>query len=374
MLKAIAAHPRANDLARFTRDCLLDSAPNLPDAPTVLERAAARGLSPDDAVVESTRVTDALVAPSRVEDSILLGTLLAYGLALDAVDTATQTQTRKLVQLATHAGIDAWSSLDATMGEAAVSYWSALAALLQDHGEGKGTMSRAEAIVAASAIMISDNPTAQNLRKNLASLRQIPLFERLLATTPTNTDAALSGELAPVPRGPVATFFLGMIGWLLISHVVRLIGRFALQLRRPAELTITTTGIHVRSTTQLLGKVLRESETRIPWEGLVRATREVRYPRLGTYAGLTALALGSYIGVGWFIDGIRAQSLSLATMGLLVVVLGVALDFVLVSLLPGRKGKCRLVLVPRKGAATCVGWVDATKADALLRQLDRGQP
>ncbi|HQK18911.1 MAG TPA: hypothetical protein PLJ27_15740, partial [Polyangiaceae bacterium] len=69
MLKAIAAHPRANDLARFTRDCLLDSAPNLPDAPTVLERAAARGLSPDDAVVESTRVTDALVAPSRVEDS-----------------------------------------------------------------------------------------------------------------------------------------------------------------------------------------------------------------------------------------------------------------------------------------------------------------
>lgn len=106
----------------------------------------------------------------------------------------------------------------------------------------------------------------------------------------------------------------------------------------------------------------------------MRATREVRYPRLGTYAGLTALALGSYIGVGWFIDGIRAQSLSLATMGLLVVVLGVALDFVLVSLLPGRKGKCRLVLVPRKGAATCVGWVDATKADALLRQLDRGQP
>jgi hypothetical protein len=371
-LQAIAAHPRGNDIARLVRDCLLESAPNMPAASAVQEHAAAAGLTPDDVTLESVRVTEALAAPPRnPETSLLLGALLAYALALDPAKETHEVTVSKLTTLATQVGVDAFVALDAAMGDGASPLWSALADLTRKHDKDGSGLGRAEAIVAACALATSESATARTLRADLAPACKTPTLARLLQSggAVDGSDKMLAGELAPAPRGPVATFFLGLVGWLLVSHLARLVGRFALQYRRPAEVRVTRQGIQVRSTTKMLGKVLRESETLIPLDGLVRATREVRFPRLGTYAGLVTLAIGSYVGVSWFIDGIRSGSFSLATVGLLVILGGVALDFALVSLLPGRKGRCRVVFVPRKGAVTCVGWVDAAKADVLLRGI-----
>ncbi|NVL83962.1 hypothetical protein, partial [Escherichia coli] len=71
----------------------------------------------------------------------------------------------------------------------------------------------------------------------------------------------------------------------------------------------------------------------------------VRYPRAAFYAGLLALAIGSYVGVRAFVDGVRAASPSLLLTGLVVIALGIGADFVLGSLVPGSRGRVRIAFV-----------------------------
>src|SRR5436853_501155 len=108
----------------------------------------------------------------------------------------------------------------------------------------------------------------------------------------------LDGEMSPPPRGPWLTALLALTGLLLVIELAWLVARYVLVLKRPTEVRLTPSGLEVRGKTWLVGKLLREHATVIPREGLVRVTREVRYPRLAMYAGLIALAFGSYLGVG----------------------------------------------------------------------------
>jgi hypothetical protein len=166
------------------------------------------------------------------------------------------------------------------------------------------------------------------------------------------------------------TAFLAVTGLLFVMHALRLVARFALTYRTPTQVSLTDAGVRVKTRTEMLGRTLREREHVIVRTGLVRIVREVRYPRAGFYAGLLALAVGSYIGVRAFVDGVRAASPSLLLTGLVVVVIGIAIDFVLGSLLPGVQGRVRIAFVPRTGKVLCVADIDATRADdALARAL-----
>jgi hypothetical protein len=162
---------------------------------------------------------------------------------------------------------------------------------------------------------------------------------------------------------------MAVTGVLIVLRAARLLGRWVLRYRRPAEMRFSARGVTVVSKTELLGRTLREHETHIPMEALLFARREVRYPRLGLYAGLFALAAGSYFGISLFIDGARAGSPELLGMGALIVAIGVALDFALVNAAPSARGRCRVVVVPRKGAALALGSVDVAQADAGLGRL-----
>ncbi len=197
--------------------------------------------------------------------------------------------------------------------------------------------------------------------------------ERDAAPAPKPTakppDERISGEMLPTPRGPVATAVLALTGLLFVLHAARLVGRFALAYKRPAEVTLSGESVRIRARTEMLGRTLRERETVISRAALARATREVRYPRMAFYAGLLALALGSYVGVATLVDGVRAASPSLLLTGLVVIALGIALDFLLGSLAPGAAGRVRVAFVPRKGPIVCVGNVDAKRADAALDRL-----
>jgi hypothetical protein len=177
------------------------------------------------------------------------------------------------------------------------------------------------------------------------------------------------GETSAPPRGPWLTALLAITGLLLIIELSRLVARYVLVFRRPTEVRLTAGGVELRGRTLMVGKLLREQVTVLPREGLVRVTREVRYPRLAMYAGLIALALGSYVGVSLVVDGLRAASPSMLGTGLLVALLGLGLDFVLSSLVPGLVGKSRVVFVPRRGAVICVTAVAPARADALLAEL-----
>jgi hypothetical protein len=182
------------------------------------------------------------------------------------------------------------------------------------------------------------------------------------------------GELSIPPRGPLLTAFLAITGVLLALEVASLIGRYVLAFKRPAEVKLCPTGIEVHGRTLMLGRLLREHTTVIPREALVRITRDVRYPSLAMYAGLIALAIGSYLGVGLVVDGVRAASPSMLGTGLVIAMLGLGLDFAFSSLVPGLGGRTRVILVPRRGPILCVSLVAPASADQLLNQLSESKP
>jgi hypothetical protein len=196
-----------------------------------------------------------------------------------------------------------------------------------------------------------------------------------MAQEASKSDEALptfEGEMSPPPRRAWVTALLAVTGILLVIELGRLVARYVLILKQPTEVRLTPSGLEIRGKTFLVGKVLREHDTVIPRDGLVRVTREVRYPRLALYAGLIALALGSYLGVGLVVDGVRAASPSMLGTGLLIALLGLGLDFVLSTLVPGLEGKSRVVMVPRRGPILCVTAVAPARADALLAALAKG--
>ena len=285
-----------------------------------------------------------------------------------------------ILWFAAHTSFDATGLLDRALGDEADDVWTAIGDRVRRIDEGKATASsRAEAILGCAALVASESAVARKVAVDLAPRLHDKTLSRLLGSfAGTHGVAAhaplgevrLEGEAMAAPRGPVVTTILAVTGILFVMHACRLVARLALAYKRPAEVSLSDAGITMRTRTEMLGRTLREREHVIVRAGLVRVVREVRYPRAAFYAGLFALALGSYVGVRAFVDGVRAASPSLLLTGLVVVVLGIAADFVLGSVLPGGRGRVRVVFVPRTGKALCVGDVDATRADdALARAL-----
>ncbi len=275
----------------------------------------------------------------------------------------------RLVWLATFTPFDALSLLDRALGEGAGDVWAAIAERVRRITEdARGT--RGEALVAAAALGLSSSAEAKKLSASLVKSVSDPAVALVLRQDSAATATThLEGELSPPPRGPLATATLAFSGILFVLHVARLVGKLALRYQRPTSVTLSEDGVRIESRTLLLGRTLREGSVLIERGGLVRAGREVRYPRIAFYAGLLALAVGSYFGVATLVDGVRAASPSLLATGLLIVALGVALDFVLGSILPTTRGRCRVLFVPQRGPSFCVSAVDIARADAALAIL-----
>ncbi|MBX3230247.1 MAG: hypothetical protein KIT84_24555 [Labilithrix sp.] len=280
-----------------------------------------------------------------------------------------------ILWLATHSTFDATPLLDRALGDEAADLWVAIADRVRRIDAGRpGAIGRGEAVVGAAALAASGSAKAKALCESLAKDLKDPVLLRVLATGDhaTPEEVRLEGEWLPAPRGLVATTLLAFTGILFALYTARMVARFALAYRRPTEISLSESGVRVKTRIEMLGRVLREREHVILRSGLVRVVREVRFPRAAFYAGLLALAIGSWIGVRTFVDGVRAASPSLLLVGLAVVAVGVGLDFVLGSVLPGARGRVRLAFVPRTGATVCVGDIDARRADdALARSLGR---
>ena len=389
VLEEIASRPRGDDLARLVHTVAFAAADErrarIEDGlAELVERAR---LKTEDAETSYGNVLRALerggAESAGSATRALLAGLLARGVALSP-PSGTEAEARvaeSLVWLATHTSIDALTALDAALGDKADGLWIAVATLIRRVDSGTAPLvGRAGAIIAASALFESESDSARSEAKALADDARDPIVRALLsgmaaapaeATGPEAPATVLAGEIVPAPRGPVALICLGFTGILAIMHLGRLLGRVALRYRRPAELRISSKGLVLHTKTELLGRTLKERDINIPIESLLRATREVRYPRLALYVGLGALALGSYIGISIFVDGARAGSPELLGIGFLLVVVGVALDYVLSNLVPSGKRQCRLVFEPRKGPSIALGKIDPIRADEALNRLKR---
>ena len=292
------------------------------------------------------------------EHRSLLAALVALGVNGDPASA------RSLDWLSAHTEISPLLALDAAGGAA---LWSEVARVAIDpHTH---DFARLEAVCATAALGASGSEVAQRALAEVAERATDPLVRAAAARDAQSS--RLVGEITPAPRGPVATFLLAVTGILLVMHVGRLIGRFALAYRRPAGVRLSERGLEVAQRTELLGRVLSDRELLVPFDNLARVTREVRYPRLGWYAGLVALALGSYLGLGLLVDGVRVPGGSppLLGLGLLLIALGIGIDFALTTLSDGVRGRVRLVVEPRKGRRLCIGRLEPRAADRMLAAI-----
>lgn len=181
--------------------------------------------------------------------------------------------------------------------------------------------------------------------------------------------ATLAGKLAPAPRSPLLTIAFALSGFLLVRAAAILVGDHLLGLKRDAKVELTPAGLSVRAKIALLGRDLRDLHAHFPVDGLATVRREVRWPGLPVYAGLLALLIGTYAGVSFLSWGVQAASPRLLGYGVLALIAGVALDLILVAILPGARGEVRLLLVPKQGRRICVGALDLQATDRLLADL-----
>lgn len=330
------------------------------------------GLTRVDAETQYGNVLDVLErGVERPEERALLGALFALSLEDEPPEDADAAALMgfHLVWLATNTPCNGLAMIDATLGADADAIWRGVARVLTNPEMTPADFGPTEALVAAAALRRSLSPEAQALRFEALGLVYDDALYALLAPTPGDFSDALSGEVQPAPRRPMVTVLLTITGMLFLIGLGRLIARHAFLYRRPAALRLGPQGLELSQRIQLMGQDLREQVTVIPLTNIARITREVMYQRLGLYVGLAALTLGTYFGTGLFVDGVRVPGGSAPLLGLaaLFILVGLGADFVLNAGADAARGRCRIVLVPRKGRALCVGGLDPMQADALLQ-------
>lgn len=222
---------------------------------------------------------------------------------------------------------------------------------------------------AAGGLMNASCDGALRLKTALASSSGDPTVRYLLAAC--GLHESLSGELHRAPPPPWSLVLQTLTGWLALVGIARLIGRHGLGLRRSGELRVRGGSIELLSRRHLLGRRLSEKQEWISLGDVRLLTRQTRFEGLGLYAGLIALSLGTFVGVGLISDALRVSggSTSLLGFGAAFVLLGVVLDLVFSSLGRFRSGKTRVVLRTKRGTGVALGVADAGRADRWLSQL-----
>lgn len=379
LLEELARHARGDDLARLVhtvafsafdeRRTVLDTGLDEAAGRLGIDEAAAE--TPFGNVVRALRKGSGLTGPERS----LLGALVARGVALAPPEAgeASARVAEALAWIGGHTAIDSLPAVDAAFALNAEPLWAALVRALERHDEGAtGGLDRSSAIVVAAAVGRSDGPVAEQHRAALRVALRDPTLRALVGErsgAASQKSIELSAEEGGVPRSAALTLLLTVTFVLPIVAVVRAFSRLALRLRRPAEVSISAEGVRVRSRVELLGRTILERETFLPVSGLLRARREVRYPRLATYAGIASLVLGTYVGLRLVIDGARSGSPQLIGLGAGILIMALVADYVFSSFPSASPRRCRVILEPRKGRPVALRDVDRELADRALQLL-----
>jgi len=187
----------------------------------------------------------------------------------------------------------------------------------------------------------------------------------------TSPNEAIRGRILAAPRGPVATALAAFTGWMFVRYLLATLGRFVLGYRAQAQLNVSERGLEIHEQTSILGRKLRERTRVIALQTVRSLSREVRYARAGLYAGLAALAVGSFVGMRLFVEGMRAPGFSSPTvlMGLLVVLAGIGLDFACANWLRVSRSQCRLLIETVRGRGLYLTCEEPGKVNSVLLEL-----
>lgn len=393
-VSAVRSHAHAAKIAQAAADVasrMADARARHAAATDIDDAAQKLGLEREGAQTEFGNVLSILErgAEDPAERAIVAAFVAAGIVRAVEIDPGTaKGWAERATWLGAHAGFDPLAALpDGVSADVIRPLHRAVAELARQIDGGKvPTLGRAELLVACAALALAvdgpnvDAETAQLVSRLAADLSD-PVAARLItaraAEAPATvvqtgpSAAALHGKLAPVPRPAWLTVLLAITGLLLIRAVAILVADYVLGLKRDARVEVGPSGVELKAKVSLLGRELRDVSAHYPSDGLASVARDVRYPSLSLYVGLVALLFGTYAGFSFLSWGVQAASPRLLLYGVLALVAGVVLDLVLTSLLPGMRGECRLVIVPKSGPKVCVGKLDLAATDRLLAELSK---
>lgn len=368
---ALREHPQRAALSGAVKEIALAGARDRSVDVLSTARDATLDLTGDQADTPFGNVAEIVKAGARDDAArALVAALLALAFT-DAPDAAEEAAA-DLVWLAAHTPFDAFPVLEHALGAGMDRVARRLAELVDAPETGGAGFGLDEAVMAAAILRSGTSEAARAELTRLAQTAKHKALRVLLQPVPHDTGISrLDGELSPTPKNPWLTTVMALTLVLFVVQAARTVARFVLSYRRPAQLTLTPRGLEITQRTELMGRVLRDRSIVVPLSQLVRVTREVRFGRAGLYAGLVALVLGSYLGMGLFVDALRVPgaSFSLLSMAVAMVVAGLGLDYGLTSLSDGVRGKCRVIVVPAKGKPVCLGALDAARTDAILANI-----
>ncbi len=267
----------------------------------------------------------------------------------------------QLSWLAAHTPCSPWLFLDACLEDARDTFWQAAA-------DACDKWSQATQLAVAAGVISAASPPALAFKTTLADASESPVLRHLLQFgTPTGS---LSGELVAGPSRPWVLVLKAVTGWLLVAGVGRLVARFVLGARQPAQLSISAAGLQIVSQRRMLGRSLGERTSVTPLAEVGSLSRETRFARAGLYAGLLALAVGSYLGSSMMLDGVRVPggSPSLLGFGVLAVIVGLVLDLAFSALDHLRRGQTRLIIQTRQHGALSLRGLSADRVDEWLKR------
>jgi len=381
LVEPLSKHPQLSALASLVRSCALEAAQtrradfgSRSQATISTAGRLPEGLNHADAETTFGNVITVLERGALLpEERALLGALLALSFSLqDEPEPPVLAEVwPALVWLAAHTPCNALQAIDRAVGERSEAVWRSIAEFLDAPERAPMEFGRTELLVAASALRAAQHPVGRQLRFELSERTPDPEIYALLVPGPEEFQEELVGEVQPPPRGWFLTTVLAVSLLLFVMGLVRLIARVAFGYKRPATLRIGPQGLELANRIELMGRVLRDRATLLPLSHVMRVTREVKYARAGLYVGIAALTIGTYLGTGLLVDGLRVPGGSAPLLGLAAVfiIVGLAVDFVLSSAADTLRGRCRVVILPERGRTLCIGGLDAARADALLSAL-----
>ncbi len=306
------------------------------------------------------------VGPKGADEWQLVSALSAAGYAGLWQDSALHPELLgELLWLATHTGLDPWLYLDSLLdADGRSALWSLLGATLNE-----GDRHRGEQLIALFALLRGSSLEAQHVCQNALLEVTDPVALSVLSQYATGA-GPLVGEPFH-PRRPLELILLAATGLLLVSALIRLVARYALQRRCEGRWSFTPRGAELLETRTFLGQRVRESRRFIPLTELRSIRVETRYAGFGLYAGLFSLAVGSYLGVAWVSDSLRTPggSPSLLSMGLLALAAGVGLDFLLTHFFSLRSPQVRVELSAVRAGRFGLARVDQQRARLALERL-----
>lgn len=159
-------------------------------------------------------------------------------------------------------------------------------------------------------------------------------------------------------------------GFSLLRGLASLILRYCLVFRRKAVVTMEKRALVLSEEWWILGKRIRTTTFQAPLDDMRAVRFENRQHYLYLLVGFGALAVGTWLGIKWFVDGLRASYPNLALLGAGVVFAGVLIDVLLYLFVPTGPGK-KIIILSMGPWTLRLGGVDVDAAHRFLEEARR---